>query len=316
MSTEKTLIILNASALKESSCRLRLYNLVVEGYTGKVSNNDVEWGSAFHRFREIFRDKGMPGMSEGVHKASKYFNDTPMICKEKKSYLTTSYLQEACITYATKYEKDNIEVLRDSNGKGLLEVTFCFPYKIFDDIEIAIAGTIDELGKVKGGANVIVDCKTTSSWEPKLFFHGFLLSPQLRNYSWAVYRHAQVYPDSQIAKFYNEGHGCIIDGVFHNGQAKGTIFHRSDIIVFKEKEYLEFESILDRQIEKLVEDIRFFKNTGELPLREGIVNGACHSQYGLCKFYSACASPDVYTMKLMLEQFFVKKFYNPLEQQQ
>src|SRR4051812_983967 len=193
---EKTTVILDASAFKESSCLLRLFYTAVLGYRGKINSNDIEFGSAFHLFRAIFREKGLEGLAEGVLAATRHFDTTPMTVKKNKQYLDRTFLQKCCVEYATKYEKDLFQVVRGDDGEALLELKFGIPYYDDGEVEILLAGTIDEVGKFVNGIYCISDCKTSSVWNIEDYFRSYQMSPQLIFYRWILKKYAELYPNS------------------------------------------------------------------------------------------------------------------------
>ena len=90
----KQLILLDASALGEAGCILRIFNNVIMGYSARYNNNDIEFGSAFHKFRKHFRDKGMAGVPEGLADAVNYYKSKT--CFIRKPYLTLEFLEASC----------------------------------------------------------------------------------------------------------------------------------------------------------------------------------------------------------------------------
>ncbi len=331
---EKLLVMLDASSLSNSSCILRLFNIVVEGYKPKLENNDVCFGTAFHLFRKIFREKGEEGLAEGINVAKKYFLETPMREKPNKKYLNTTFLMKVCLGYAEKYAKDSFKPIRvkvkkkiegsDNFDPGdrrdfieieepLLEIKGAFPYYVDDDIEILMAFTIDEIGKQENGIVSIMDAKTTSMWDIKSYFQSFELSPQLRFYKWALFKYAKAFPESFIGKLCDDIIGCQIDGIFYKGADKDVEYKRSDVMLFSDDPRMEeFESLIDSKVRKLVIKIKDWKNRGFTPMREGMLNGSCETKYGKCDFFQSCAAIDKETRNVILDYNFIKKHYNPL----
>lgn len=307
----KLIIMLDASACKESSCALRLFNIVIGGYTGKVQANDIEFGSAFHKFKARFRIEGKDGFGKGVQEAQEYFSKTPMYVKPMKKYLDIKFLVNACICYATTYENDSFELLIE-NEKPFIELPFCFPVYVDDLVEILVCGTIDEIGKFKNGIYSIEDLKTTSMWNVDEYLEAYRLSPQLYFYRWTIRQYALAKPNSLMATIDQSELGCHINGVFFKGKDKPIEYKRGDVMLFKEKELKEFELLLNKTIVKLIEIAHDWIETGNTPLREGLLNGACSTVYGPCKFAVACGATDDETRNIIMQQSFTQKFYNPL----
>jgi hypothetical protein len=309
---QKTLIILDASALKESACGLRLFRNVVLGYRGKLNYNDIEFGSAFHLFRKIFREKGMAGMAEGMMAATDYFNNKPMLVKHNKKYLDVLFLQKTCLSYATTYENDNFKPVVDG-GEALLELTFSFPYYVDDEVEILMAGTMDEIGKFINGTYAVCDAKTSSVWNIEDYFRSYYLSPQLLFYRWTLRKYAEMFPDTIYAKINMHDVALFIDGIFYKGKDAEPIFKRSEVFLFEDAKLNEFEQLLHREVMKLVADVKKFRaDPTYQPMRQGMINGACETVYGHCKYHAACAAKQAEWSEAVLKNNFVQRFYNPL----
>src|SRR6266576_1474636 len=347
--SDKLLLMLDASAFSNSSCILRLFNTVVEGYKQKLENNDICFGTAFHIFRKIFREKGEQGVAEGINKAKEYFINTPMIEKYNKKYLTPVFLMRICIEYAEKYAKDSFKPIRIKIKKkiknltkeqleslneatktyllcsdnseheveieeSLLEIKGACPYYVDDDMEILMAFTMDEIGKQENGIVSIMDAKTTSMWDIKSYFQSFELSPQLRFYKWSLFKYAEAYPESFIGKLCEDIIGCQIDGIFYKGADKEVEYKRSEVMLFSDDPKMEeFDKLVERKVFKLIDSIKLWRSSNRLPLREGILNGSCETKYGKCDFSQSCAAVDETTRNVILDYNFIKKHYNPLE---
>lgn len=305
--------MLDASAIKISSCSLNLFNTIIMGYRGKIQNNDVEFGSAFHKFKAAFKKEGRNGFARGLQEAQEYFNTTPMHIKSNKKYLDSKFLLQACLGYADTYEKDSFQLLTLDNGEPLIELPFCFPIHVDEICEILIAGTMDEIGRFQNGIYSIEDLKTTSVWNVDEYLNSYKLSPQLYFYRWAIRQYAKAQPNEIFAKMEESEIGCHINGVFFKGKDKPIEYKRSDVMLFKDAEILEFEILLADKIDQLIKIIHNYVTSKVIPLREGMLNGACTTVYGPCRFSASCGATDKETRDIILEQSFIKRFYNPLE---
>lgn len=342
--SDKILIVLDSSAISNSACMLKLFRTVVQGYTSKVNPNDIEFGTAFHKFRKIFRDKGENGIAPGIYAAKDYFINTPMHVKSNKKYLTPNFLMKICMEYAVKYEKDQFQVIRVKYNKpfykhskeemekiqikenrligmdelfeveeSLLELKFVFPYYVDEDMEILIAGTIDELGKHHNGIVCICDAKTTAMWNVQEYFEGFNLNCQLRFYKWSILKYIEAFPDSFLAQVCEHEIGCFVDGIFYKGADQEVIYQRSEVMLYNDdKGMKEMDSLVERKVEQLIDTVKQWKHNRLLPMREGILIGACETRYGKCTYAPVCAAVDDTVRDVMLDYNFVKKPYNPL----
>lgn len=302
----KQLIMLDASAIKLSSCSRRLYLSVVKGYRSKVNGNDTEFGSAVHKFRAAFRQE--PNYGPAIHAATVYWETHPMYVKPQKKYLTKQHLHNVCLQYGTDIlEKDNIKPLVNPvDGKALLEHRFAIEFYVDDNVEVLMCGTMDEIAKINNGAYVIQDLKTTSAYDVDDYLDSYRLSPQLLFYRTAVRRLAKKYPDSFWSDLNSQQIGCMIDGIFLKG--KDVIeFKRSRPYFFTEGDIDEFELMLDTLLHKTI-----LPHYRGLPPREGVINGAC-TNYGKCPFFYICAAPDAIARDMMLSSQFKQEDYNPMK---
>jgi len=313
----KTLVVLDSSAFSNSACMLNLFRTVVQGYTSKLQNNDVEFGTAFHKFRKIFRDKGENGLAEGIKEAKDYFVNTPMIIKSNKTYLTSTFLMRVCLEYAEKYNKSLFNVIRIEKAIGeyeaLLELRFAFPYYVDDEMEILMAGTIDELGKHNNGIVCICDAKTTSMWKIRDYFNSYELKCQLRFYKWALLKYATMYPNSFIADLCKNEIGCFIDGIFYKG-AEGDIEYKwSDVMLFQDDPGMVLmDTLIYSKVSRLITAIKNWRRERMTPLREGILINACENPFGPCRYSKVCSAVDNTTRDVMLEYNFIQRPYNPM----
>ena len=315
--SNKLLVMLDASALSASSCALRLHLINVVGLKSKLNFNDLEFGTAFHKFRAIYREEGEAGLAKGLKTAKNYYENTPMAIKDGKSYLTSTFLQKVCFEWAEKYNQDSFETLKVKNEKGieesLLEVRFAIPYYIDDSLELLLAGTMDEIGKWKGGIYSICDAKTTSVWKEDEYFSAFQLSTQMIFYRWLIKKYGEVYPDSIYAKIDREECGVFIDGVFLKGKETPTVYRRSEVFRFSNETLEEFSLILDTKIRDMISWIKMWQSDRIIPFREGMINNSCETKYGKCVYFHLCNSPDKEAREAIEAYNFKLEFYNPLE---
>ena len=312
MATEKTIVQIDASSLKKSHCFLRFYRQVVQGYKTRELFNDIEYGSAWHIFRQVLAETSDP---DGAVKAAQdYFNqktiDPHFIFKKSKEFLNVAHLTLTCKTYLDKFGVSksfgNFEPLV-VNGKPLVEQTFAIPFYSNEQVDILLVGTIDEIGKLDGGCYGIGDDKTTSQWDREGFLEQHSMSGQLLFYLYAIQWLGKEYPDSIFNEMSKNRIGCFINGVFLS--AKGTTeFQRSRIFFFEEERLIELEITL----EYLKNRIIYASRLGGLT-REGIYNDTCHGKFNLpCEFIGSCKAPTVDAREKVLSNSFIQAPYEPL----
>jgi len=306
----KLTIRFNASAAKESACLRRTWLTVIDGYAELVPNNDVVFGSALHEYVSQMRTTG-GNYGIATQKALLVFNK-PKKTKPKKDYLNDSkYFMLTCQSFWDDYlaQDDFVTLVNPADGKPLVELKFSIPYYADSDCEVYLEGTVDDLCKHTHGCYAVRDYKTTSVWDSKAYLESYALSPQLMFYRMAVEWYAQMYPQSIFSDMMKKGIiGSFIDGVFLLGKDKEPEFKRSEIFQFSDDKMQEFRTMLREQVMRLVN----FAKLNTRPAREGMLNGACQTVYGACKFFHACNALDEVHAGHILNNNFIKKPYDPL----
>jgi hypothetical protein len=310
-------ILLDSSALRLSACQRRIFLTVIEGWRGKIQYNDVEYGSAFHKFASTIEEQGGndTAFAPAIRATTEYFENKPMVIKSKKKYLNNLHLVKTCTDWYHGFRShDDFQILKTDEGHPLVEIQFSIPYRQyeFDNciVCINICGTIDKVGKFRNGCWAIGDYKTTSSWSVEEYLESYSLSVQLRLYIWAFLQHCKAAPiGSPLHNLTIVNCGSFIDGVFLNGADK-TIFKRSRIFYLKEADMLEFEMLLEEEAKRLAE-IAQLKVKGLIPNRTGMMNGACETKYGKCEYFAACASPDSVAFQHLLNKSHHRIGYDP-----
>jgi hypothetical protein len=316
-------ILVNASALKNAACGLRLFNDVYIGYTTEHLNNDTHFGSAFHKFRAEWKRTGDQDLAMAL--GLKLWNSPGITIKENKKFLTTDYFLSVCDRYAEKYKDDNTRpVIDPEDGKYLIEpkTKFNFPFLQRDGVLILIAGTMDDIewyepeSAYQGSQSYLIeDCKTSGAYRTYDFFDSYILNPQLLLYRWTIKKYAEFYPNSIWKKIHESPNvGARIDGVFIGGGEKNeVVFKRSKPIVYKDWQLDEFETMLKKKCEELIDDVKRYLEHKVSPPRTGVLVNICGDmKWGPCKYVASCGCIDEEQRDAMLEKLFVKKKYNPL----
>jgi hypothetical protein len=307
MTPPKLILKVNASALKESACMRRLYWIVVSGYKEKLNKNDVEYGSAFHEFVKSMKEN--PGRYDlAVAAATKRF-DVPMEIKPEKVYMNSTHLLQTCMSFWENWvTKDQFETVKDAQGKPLVELKFSYPYYSDDQVEVQLCGTIDDICKHKHGTYALRDYKTTSVYKTDEYLSAYALSSQLMFYRMVLDYYSRTYPTSLFAEINKKDVACMIDAVFLRGKSAPVEFKRSEVFIFNRTQMDEFEHLVYKKVMELVAIVK----ENKLPVREGMLNGACQTVYGHCKFFGACKQPDDVSAQHMLTRFFKQEPYDPL----
>lgn len=306
----KKIILLNASALRISSCNRRLHYIVIDGYKKSLNSINIEFGSAFHLIpKQVYQDGDF---NAGLSAAQQYLANTPHVADPKKKYLNAFMLSKVGYDWNTSelHKNDSFEVLRDTDGKALVEVQCAIPYYTGENVEIILCLTIDKIC-VHRTSKLIAegDFKTTSSWDEVEYLRGWILNTQRYFYNIALRKMIESSsPSSILHKYKGKDVGSFVDAVFIKSSGETSI-RRTDVHVFTQEQRDEYERLLYNLC--LWFDAN---NMNILPDREGLLNDSCsENKYGSkCDFFDVCACNDSIAAEHVLNRNFVKKPYDPL----
>ncbi len=325
----KKIIRINASAIKESKCFRHLWLQAVEGWTEGKLNNDIHYGSCFHKFAEMMEiTNGDISISCLAAQELWRSKEEGLYIKDTKKFLNIAHLTMACQFYAKERLSNSIftgiEYLKNPvDGSPMVEQKFSIPLYEDDDLLILLQGTIDGMAKIRGGCHVLPDWKTTTAYNQEEYFSTYLMSPQLKTYYYGLCYYRDNYPDSPIGQVLAECKGQMGAFIF------GAFLSAGKIVEFKRSEPLWFNpGVMDtyrRQLQLLVSRIvdhhkeSLIVGPDFLPLPEGSFNGACSTFTGLkCRYFRACSaevqmngSPAL--VRHVLRQNFAQREYNPLD---
>lgn len=306
----KPYICIDASSLRNSGCMRRLHLTVTEGYRPKKGLGiSAHWGTAFHKFCEMFVKTKGDMITSMVAAQKSYRNGLENINIDKMhSHLTVEYLTIACQAYADKITADEHEVLWQETI-ALAELKFAVPFLATPEVDFLLCGTIDKVGKFKNGCYAVGDYKTTSAWNHDEYFEQYRLDPQLLTYVWVLKWFAENHKGSIYEQVDSLPRiGAFIDGVFCGKSKPIPEFERSPVMFFTQDQLLEYERHLKSVCLKLAQHFK----VGSEPIREGMINGSCKTTYGKCPFFYACNAPDSDAANHVLQHQFNKKQYDPL----
>ena len=168
---------------------------------------------------------------------------------------------------------------------------------------------------------MIIDWKTTSSYDHEDYFLTYELSPQLKTYYYALQYYMREYPETPLGRILQDNKGkwgAYIFGVFLSS-TKEVEFKRSRLFWFPEKTMIQYEFFLSKLVGEIRGHYRMAKDDPSyLPFAEGSFNGSCTSERGAkCQFFKACAASeqqggdDTLTWHVLRNNF-IKREYNPL----
>lgn len=316
-------INLDSTALSTSHCILNLFRTVVGtinpetgqsegGYKEKQMGIAMVYGIAYHKFMDVMfkSDKigGMPNFPAAKAAALEIYNRLPKKHDEKKPYLSDPvHLINVCYLAWTDYveEEKNFEII-ELNGKPATEITFSVLFYEDDFIKVNLCGTIDKLGKFKGGCYAIGDWKTTGSWNTDEYLKYYEMTKQLRVYRLALTLMAEEHPDSVLGQIGATRVGAFIDAIFLKPKANDISYGRSDVFIYSDEEMRDFRKMLTEECQRFSSHIQ----SGSFP-KQGIVHDTCRTLYGFCKFWNVCKNNEQVGNILLARDFEQVKF-NPL----
>ena len=295
----KRIIRIDASGIRGAAgCLRKLFLTVVSGYTSGKLLNDIEYGSAFHVFKQelYLTSNAFAAFQAG----SNYFRKRELnddgkpndnfVIRKNKEWLNLIHLCDTMTAYVDlvgeKHEKDNLTLLKRQDGVPRVEQTFEIPLHEDDEFIIFLVGTIDGVGQLRDGCHVIADTKTTATWDTKGYFAPYKMNPQIATYLWSVRWHLK----NKVGLSELEGKEvrAVIDGVFLS-KTNPTKFERSEAFRYTDNMLDDFEIGLMGIVNELIQHIR----TGKIPYREGLVHDSCGGKFkDVCPFFNACALPD------------------------
>jgi len=300
-------INLSSSALGHAGCVLNLHRTIAEGYKEKAMASRMIYGVGFHKFTDVMYKTG-GHIPTARDEAIKAFASIPRIDDRKSMHLSdVNHMHSvALINWTVNVMKDTEFDILELNDKPASELTFSLP--IWED-EVAKynwCGTIDRLGKIRGGCYVIKDWKSTSTWNIADYFTTYEMARQPRGYVLALKMMHELYPDSALGKIGATKVGAQFDGVFIKPAINDVRFAKSIVFQYEDKEIEEFKQLIISECQKLSMAIA----TNKFP-KQGIVNGSCLGKWGKCAFWNVCQHPEA-VANVLLKRDFDKKPFNPL----
>ena len=349
----KIVIRVNASSLKESTCMLRWTNTILHGYHGCASSAAAVYGVAIHKYVDtMFKTDGDMRLARDRMLAAFRVPKFPagknsQHLEDERHLIPTAYnVWDDLVMKDDKYEvmkitskcwwcegngctepnEANCNVggggfgpkCEHCNGTGMKEqpaTEVTFSVKFYEDAFciIYLEGTIDTLGKIKGGCYAIRDFKTTSQYKKDEYLGDYEMSPQLKFYTLAWRLMAEQFPDSLLGQTGATNTGVFIDGIFLKAKVTDIEYQRSKVFIFTEQQISDFRKMLLKLCERLSDAAVAIKAEIQIP-PEGLLNGSCKGEWGKCCYWNACMAGSNY--QRVIDSNFKKKEYNPLKHQE
>lgn len=265
------------------------------------------YGICVHKFVDVMY-KTAGHYPDASNAALEVFNSLALVHDKKSTHLSdTKHLLTTCYGVWSHIESDSEFEVMMLGDKPATEITFSLPYFEDDFVKINLCGTIDRIGKIRGGCYCIRDWKTTSSWDNQGYFKSYELSRQLRIYTLACKIMSRQHPESVLGKIGATNMGAAIDAIFLKPKANDNAIRSSVVFQYKDADLDAFELTLVEICNRLSRAVRamYFP-------KEGIANGNCEMRHGKCSFWNVCAADDSVS-HILLKRDFEQKIFNPLK---
>ena len=277
------------------------------GYKERGVPIKMGYGICVHKFIDVMYKTG-GHYPEATKACLDMYNSLALVHQKQAAHLSdTKHLLTTCYGVWSHIESDSEFEVMMLGDKPATEITFSLPYFEDDFVKINLCGTIDRIGKIRGGCYCIRDWKTTSSgWDKTSYFKSYELTRQLRIYTLSCKIMSRVHPDSVLGQIGATNMGAAIDAIFLQPKANDNKIIGSVVYQYKDKDLQDFEFTLWQICKRLSAAIQnnFFP-------KEGIANGNCEMRHGKCSFWNVCVADDsVYG--ILLKRDFEQKKFNPL----
>ena len=277
------------------------------GYKERGVPIKMGYGICVHKFIDVMY-KTSGHYPEASKAALDMFNSLAIIHNKQAAHLSdTKHLLTTCYGVWSHIESDSEFEVMMLGDKPATEITFSLPYFEDDYVKINLCGTIDRIGKIRGGCYCIRDWKTTSSWDNNGYFKSYELSRQLRIYTLACKMMSRQHPDSVLGKVGATNMGAAIDAIFLKPKANDNKIASSSVFQYKMDDLVLFEDTLRAICLRLSNAIQ-----NEWYPKEGIANGNCEMRHGKCSFWNCCAADDS-VEHILLKRDFEQKTFDPLK---
>lgn len=309
MSTEKIIIRINASSLRNSTCMLRWYRQIIQGYYQPNKDAKAVYGIGVHAYIDsMYKTGGHVGISREKALAAFRVQKWPVkqqawLEDENHFFMTCYHLWNEYVAKETQFE-----LCKLPTGEPATEITFSVPFMEDANFIVKLEGTTDKVGKFKGGCFAVGDWKTTSKWDTKSYLSDYETSSQLKFYVTALKIMARLEPDSMLGQIGATRVGAFIDGIFLKPKVTDNTYGRSEVFQFTEATLGEYETMLQTKILELLS----YTRQNLVPLRQGLLNGVCGTGNYKCEYYNCCKQQDERVAEMLLARDFKQKPYNPL----
>jgi hypothetical protein len=311
----KTIVKIDSTGIRQSACLKRFQYVILDGYREPLNSVQIVFGQALHLFKETLDKTG--DQHKSIFEAQDFFKRTKYYIPKGKEWMNVAYLTNSCLSWLDHDKKNppNHKLL-SFHGIAQAERKFAIPLIDEDDLAILLCGTIDRIIQFHSQAYAVMDWKTSGSWDKPKFFLEYKLSPQMLTYCYALQWHAKQVLKDEAGNIIDNPYapmiqpGAMIGGIFL-AKDKDPEFVNSDVFFYPPAMFDEYLYKLHELVKVIAEIVRGQRKT----YRDGLFNGVCKTPYGehgMCPFFGVCSMPDEISRQAMLDQYFIKRPYDPL----
>lgn len=273
------------------TCPRKYYYSMIVGLQGRTPSPHLRFGGLFATAAENYYKRRFAGMShdlsllacvrDAMIETWDDENGQPEIFLDDKK--TRPNLIRTIVWYLDQYSMEReadagINVIQLKNGEPAVELSF----KLQFDSDLYYCGHLDRAVEY-GGANFIMDQKTTGGTINARFFNQFKPNTQMSGYSYA----GKVILQTPVS-------GVLIDGV--QIAINQTSFQRG-FTMRTEEELDEWYSSMTYHVRMM----QHFSAAGDE--RDFPMNTASCGNYGGCPFHSLCSSPPNLRSRLFTTEY-------------
>jgi len=305
-------VYFDPSLLTSTFCPRAMFYRQVENTQTKFDSIAAIYGNAGHRFlRKLYEGEGF---NPALAYASEYYQEnTEGKILDAKEFRTCQHLQLVCLNYYQNHLSKYLHQMPIKIGEGdkkILgtELNFALPYKVTDDLQVILCGTIDKVVKKADRQLEIIDYKFTATWDSRMYLQKAAHIPQLRFYSMMLKKFLGLsyYPSSRL------------EGIFLSRLQKKDpklekicYVEQSDSSIYLEEDMKIFEEMLHRTMAKWIGylDHQDVGNRQSWPMDWM----QCSGYWGDCSYMDLCNADRDQGLYELLKTKFEEGPYEPLK---
>lgn len=294
---DNTFFIDNSTLEYYTACRRSFQYYALQKRQLSSERQALNFGTSIHagldaRYKDASLDEQLTAIRD-------FFSTLPPNL-DPEEHRTCEFAEQLHNNYHKEYPFEPFTVLKDDEGKPMVEISFAVPFDTINDIQVVYMGRID-LVSYWDGQLYPVDHKTTSILGSR-FFDEFINSSQLIGYCWAFQRLSQKQVDGYMVNAINTAKPVI------------KVTPKTAPRFARQKFQLEQERIAEwyDNTHTIISDIIRDVERGEFPME----TRWCVGKYGRCPYLDACSLPPISRPGLLSSSLYKDVTWSPLNHYQ